>query len=254
MNPDYITLTTRSPSLARALYALALSDERHEPMGRRLLGAEGLQAGKLFVGTWGDGRWLCSASGEAASGPWQLMKTEELVDGEWSISRVDLQMTVLVPDADAVIQELRPNRRYKSLLLTPIYDRGRTLYAGSAHSDKRLRIYNKSVQSNIQLGLGELLRVELQLRNAHADHALATARINTQDAFYGWWLEAVTWMAEGLRDVLPSTNMAHINIPDQESRSTYAAWIRRCVVPALMKARLEPEWEVVKRELQSAME
>lgn len=254
MNPDYLTFTTTNPSLARALYALALGDGEHEPVGRVLMGAEGVQVGKLFIGVWDDGRWLCTAAGEAAVRPWEILAQETLEEDEWSVARVDLQMTILVPDADRIISDLRPHSRYKSTRISQVYERGETLYVGSAHSDKRLRVYNKTVQSGVQLGLGELLRVELQLRNSYADYALIVRKENTDQAFYAWWLETVAWMADGLRGVLPPSGTAHIRIPEEESRPTYAAWIRRCVLPALGKAKLDPEWEMVRRELLAALD
>ena len=248
METDFLTVTTTDASLGRRLFDLVLTPSTPPPAYRTMLGAEGYQAGKIFVGHWPERkRWLVSATGSGARAPWEILlaipSTEEL-----SVARVDLQSTLFVPDADALIRTVEPNPRYTGLRIHPTSGRGHTLYVGAAKSDRRLRIYNKSAELREDLGIGELVRIELQLRNSYADAALASARVNGAPGFYSWWREAVISMASELDLILPRADVAHVKVEEERAKD-YKAWFERSVLPALEKARLYPEWEEIKHML-----
>lgn len=250
MEIDFLTVTTDDDGVGRRLFFLVTRDTATPPRYRWFMRAEGYQFGKLFVGRWSNGRWLASVAGEQSGQVWRLLLDEAVDPRLISVARVDIQTTLHTVDADKVIGKLEPSLRYKGTRISQTTGRGSTLYVGAAKSDKRLRIYNKSAQAGIDVGIGELLRVELQLRNSHADLALAIARANDEGGFYRWWRETCCAMAPDLSGILPLADTAHIQIPEkQDEEPGYRAWIERCVLPALEKARLTPEWEGIKASL-----
>ena len=86
-----------------------------------------------------------------ASGSWAHAIARKLdrllpVEGR-SVARIDVQATLAVHDADAIIRTTVPNRRYKGTLIQTVFGKGATLYVGAPSSDARLRLYNKSAES-----------------------------------------------------------------------------------------------------------
>lgn len=257
MVPDYLVYTTTQADVARALYASALEDAAEgTPQYRIYMGAEGVQVGRRYVGSWRDGRWLIVATGSSAIDPWRRVSevAQGLVEGE-SVARVDLQLTYPVADADELIRGLVPHPRYKASRVVNLSERGGTLYVGAAGSDKRLRVYNKSAQAGVGLAAGELVRVELQLRNHYADHALVVARAGGPRGLQAWWRQSVIGMVPALAYSLPTAEQAHIDVePAPRGDTSYKAWIERCVVPALGKAALTTEWDEIKAMLLRAID
>jgi hypothetical protein len=244
MFPDFLVATTKNNDIGKAFRNLVLSREG-EPRHRILSGAEGYQGGNLFVGIFPDGRWMLSATGPEAEMPWAALTGLDHTD-DLSIARLDLQMTIRVQDADYVISEMQPHARYKATRIIPVNGKGTTLYVGAPASDKRLRVYNKSAQLGKDDALAELLRVELQLRNARADYALAVARGHNEQEFFFWWRETCCFMAPSLDRVLPRANIAHIRLPPENKEKGYRDWFERAVVPALQRAQLCEDWESIR--------
>lgn len=256
MVPDYLVYTTTQSEVARILHAGALEDETEgAPQHRIYMGAEGVQVGRRFVGRWPDGRWIVVATGSSAIDPWRrILEVAQGEKGGESVARVDLQVTYPVADADGLIRGLAPHPRYKSSRVVNLNERGTTLYVGSAGSDKRLRVYNKSAQSGLDLAAGELVRVELQLRNHYADYALAIARSGGMGGLETWWRNSVVDMAPALAYSLPKTAQAHVEVEVPRKETSYKLWVERCVVPALGKAALTGEWEEIKGMLLRAID
>ena len=245
MFPDFLTATTTNDAVGWAFRNLVF-DRSESPRYRILMGAEGYQSGGIFVGRFPGGRWLITASGSEAEVPWIFLDSIDDAD-DISVARVDLQMTLHTRDADYVINQITPASRYKATRIVPINSRGTTLYIGSPASDKRLRIYNKSAQLGEDAAVAELLRVELQLRNAHADTALAAARTNSKEGFFSWWRATCCAMAPALEGILPRASIAHIHIaPRSETEKSYKAWVEGVVAPALLKAQLTRDWEEIR--------
>jgi hypothetical protein len=163
------------------------------------------------------------------------------------VARIDVQATLAVHDADAIIRTTVPSRRYKSTLVQTLYGPGATLYVGAPSSDARLRLYNKSAESGeYPDGGGEWLRAELQLRNRYADRMYAAC---LGGAMGGTALEFVRRMGDNnLYRLLRDTTDSIVDAPywDEDSDLDWVGrrihWMVHCVVPALRKLVLhDPE-------------
>jgi hypothetical protein len=163
------------------------------------------------------------------------------------VARIDVQATLAVHDADAIIRTTVPNRRYKSTLIQTVFGKGATLYVGAPSSDARLRLYNKSAESGeYPDGGGEWLRAELQLRNRYADRMYAAF---LGGAIGGTALEFARRMGDNnlyrlLRD--NTSNTAEAPYWDEDEDLDWITrrihWLVHCVVPALRKLVLhDPE-------------
>jgi hypothetical protein len=186
-----------------------------------------------------------------ASGSWAHAIARKLdrllpVEGR-SVARIDVQATLAVHDADAIIRTTVPNRRYKGTLIQTVFGKGATLYVGAPSSDARLRLYNKSAESGeYPEGGGEWLRAELQLRNRYADR-MYNAFLS--GAVGGTALEFVRRMGDNnlyrlLRD--NTSDAADAPYWDEDSDLDWVGrrihWLVHCVVPALRKLVLhDPE-------------
>ena len=255
METDFISLTTEHPDLGTELFSIVGMKADGSPRYRRLMGAEGYEADRVFVGRWPNGRWIATAAGSRSGVVWETLTSREFDLRDISVSRVDLQVTLLVHDADELIFDLEPNPRFKGTRIIPTKDRGTTLYVGSTKSDKRIRLYNKSVQAGLEAAVGEYLRVEAQLRDTYGDLALAVARANGKRGLYSWWRELCVHMVPGIAGLLPPTSAAHVSVPpERETVKRYALWVEKCVLPALEKAQLTDEWEGIKGKLLSVLE
>lgn len=257
MRADYLVYTTSDESAAGVLYGLLAGDgEGGERVFRVLLGAEGIQSGRVFVGYWAArGRWVLQATGSDAGEPFRaIVALGEPGEGE-SVARLDIQCTLPIAQADDFILALQPGARYTAVRYENLREPGATLYVGSPASNKRLRVYNKTAQAGVTSPLGELVRVELQLRNERADYALAIARARGDDGLYQWWRTVVVDMAPGLAELIPQREMAHIDVPEPVvGQKRYLEWVERCVLPALGRIALTDEWGDVRRLLLRAIE
>lgn len=240
MQADYITVTADEAALYLEAEQFLVGNIWH----RNLLGATGrCDEDGLFVGRFSNGRWIVSCAGARAD---DVMRVLALTDIQPSVARLDLQVTVGVDDADAIIRSIKPNARYKTLLAAPVGEgeRGATLYIGAPKSRKRLRVYNKSAQSGMQPPLGEYLRIELQLRDAEADYYYSTLRAGGKAIMYKAYRNTVVAMAPALEGYLPVTKSAHVDIQvDRATRPRYDYWIRQSVIPGVLKAALIADQE-----------
>jgi hypothetical protein len=214
--------------------------------GRHPSGALGWYGRSCFLGAWDNGRLIYQASGSWAHAIASKLDRLLPVEGR-SVARIDVQATLAVHDADAIIRTTVPNRRYKSTLIQSVYESGATLYVGAPSSDARLRLYNKSAESGeYPSDGGEWLRAELQLRNRYADRMYAAY---LGGAVGGTALEFVRRMGDNnlyrlLRD--NTSDAAEAPYWDEDSDLDWVGrrihWLVHCVVPALRKLVLhDPE-------------
>jgi hypothetical protein len=238
--PDWHNHDEMTPVLLGELMA------GHVSQGRHPSGAIGWYGRSCFLGTWDNGRLIYQASGSWAHAIVRKLDRLLPVDGR-SVARIDVQATLAVHDADAIIRTTVPNRRYKSTLIQTVFGKGATLYVGAPSSDARLRLYNKSAESGeYPNDGGEWLRAELQLRNRYADRMYAAF---LSGAGGGTALEFVRRMGDNnlyrlLRD--NTSDLADAPYWDEDSDLDWVGrrihWLVHCVVPALRKLVLhDPE-------------
>lgn len=202
---------------------------------RRFYGYAGFWKDNFFIGDNGT-RALFQATGARADEIVQLIETS------WqglSVARLDIQLTVLVADADAVISRTHPSKAYKAVRMLNLGERGSTLYVGSPKSRVRLRMYNKTAESGEPLVSGmERMRIELQLRDDYADRGLVNLKAGAGDMFFRYY---VSRMTDGYitaivdRAFKDSDMLAMIETSTEKSDDTRKAWLEHSVIPALMK-------------------
>jgi len=237
--PDWHNHDEMTPVLLGELMA------GHVSQGRHPSGALGWYGRSCFLGTWDNGRLIYQASGSWAHAIVRKLDRLLPVEGR-SVARIDVQATLAVHDADAIIRTTVPNRRYKSTLIQTVFGKGATLYVGAPSSDARLRLYNKSAESGeYPNDGGEWLRAELQLRNRYADRMYAAF---LSGAGGGTALEFVRRMGDNnlyrlLRD--NTSDLADAPYWDEDSDLDWVGrrihWLVHCVVPALRKLVLHDE-------------
>lgn len=188
---------------------------------------------------YGD-KLVVSASGSAAHtvATWVVLALEHIPN--YSISRLDVQRTIAVNDADEVILSTTTSPRYQRLLMDPRPGRGCTLYVGSPRSRGRLRIYNKSVQADTYPAVGEYIRIEFQARDFIAETAFSGLIVNQEDAeayLLSFLRSRVAAMAPRLYELLPSQ---HVDFSAGEERLSprYGDWLFRTVLPALRRVEM----------------
>lgn len=234
MQADFLTITSRDAELFGEAEAFLVGDIWH----RTLFGANGRQDEEgLFVGRYLDGLFIASCAGARSH---DLLRVLAMTQIDVSVARLDLQVTLAVPDADSVIRSVHPNPRYKSLLVAPVVEnqKGATLYVGAPRSRKRLRVYNKSVQAGISPAVGEYLRVELQNRDTEADYYFGLFRIGGVQTAYKAFRGTVAVMAPEIGELLPEAGAAHIDVQLPKKGSNYSYWIEHSVIPGVQKAML----------------
>jgi len=202
---------------------------------RRFYGYAGYLKDGFFVGDNGD-RLMVQATGYRADDVWPL------IDTGWSglsVARLDIQLTILVADADSVVCRTMPSAAYKSVRIVNLGERGSTLYVGSSKSRCRLRMYNKTAESGQDLTGGmERLRIELQTRDDYADRCLINLRAGSGDMFYRYY---VSRMTDGFitnlidRAFKHSDMLAMVDVQTEKSDDTKRVWLENTVLPALAK-------------------
>jgi hypothetical protein len=202
---------------------------------RRFYGYAGFLKDNFFIGDNGD-RVLFQATGSRAEDIIPLIETT------WaglSVARLDIQLTVLVADADAVISRVFPSKAYKAVRMLNLGERGATLYVGSPKSRVRLRMYNKTAESGESLVSGmERMRIELQLRDEYADRGLINLKAGAGDMFFRYY---VTRMTDGYTTAIvdrafkDSDMLAMVETCTEKSDDTRKAWLEHSVIPAIMK-------------------
>jgi len=202
---------------------------------RRFYGYKGFIKDKLFIGDNGD-RMLIQATGERANDMISMIETS------WtglSVARIDIQLTILVADADSIISRTMPSPTYKAVRLLNLGERGATLYVGSPKSRCRLRMYNKTAESGEGLINGmERLRIELQLRDDYADRCLINMRAGAGNMYFRYYASRMTdgYITNLIDRAFKHSDMVHmIETESPKSDDTRKAWLEHSVIPALMK-------------------
>lgn len=231
MEADFLTATHRDAHLY-AEHLQLLGERRAEGI---LYGYRGFRDDRgNFCGRNENGRYLSTFAGGVANGAFAKLRN---APGEISVARLDLQVTVCVLDADEVVKSLEPHVRYKAYRYIPANDstKGATLYVGAPRSRKRLRVYNKTAQANLEAPMGEFLRIELQLRDSNADWFHAVSRRGWAD-LYAAFRSKVVLMAKGLEDILPSANTAHVHLEEEKPVASYRIWLEASVLKGVQRA------------------
>lgn len=243
MRVDYVVATTED--MRRATRWGTVLRNRDARIARYLYGYRGeyLPDEQAFVGVQhpadGPTRWMLAVAGAPADG-W----VEELGDPDGvSVARLDIQHTVVVPDADRAIRQVVATGRYKQYLLDPAPGRGVTRYIGAPSSIRRARLYNKSVQSGVypEDG-GEYARLELQLRNYRADDAYAALYRGDRHTLAAHGRAVLEQMCTLPRE-LQQWSVDSIELPARPAAErAYAVWLRQTVLPALSRIAIsDPE-------------
>lgn len=239
---DYLTVTHSDGAELDAIVPYlwsTLSQGTSTVNWKHRTGARGWRCEGVFLGAFDDGRLIVEVSGFRSHALLPALREFLPKDG-LSVARMDVQCTVAVEDADAIIKATIPNKRYKSSLITNLWDKGATLYVGAPSSDKRLRVYNKSAESgHFPASGGEWLRVELQLRNDYADRMW---RAFTRKAENGTFLEIVRTMADNwlYRLIRDYADDGSAPVWDEDTEASdwverRMRWIEQTIVPALRR-------------------
>lgn len=229
---DWLTATARPGDQADQLARLAGSivEEEREAGNRQRTwqwrGYTGLQAGGVAYGTRPDGviarlsgamaaRWACPASQLATH-----------------VTRADLQVTWLDPDADADAAVMRLYRERATQtgrtrpvgrnLLRPEWD-GPTLYVGKRTSDQFGRLYDKHGEQPLSYPPGAV-RAEVEVKGAIAS-ALG-ARIGNGGVSGGYVLAFTRdWFRRrGLALPLPPDGTAELDVPRAPRQTLKGRW------------------------------
>jgi len=244
---DYIVLTYPRSEAAEALYPSLLGYWLPEPRHTfSLYGFRGYRSGKIFLGE-RDDRFLLQATGSIAH---EVATRFQLpVDHEISVARVDAQHTMVVADADRLINTCEPKAGYQSTRWTRLDAPGVTLYVGSPRSDVRLRIYNKSAESGIKpVQVGDYMRVELQFRNKRADHMFRAIRARAPRFPFLVQIKRMidSYTYQLIHDSISAdeSELFPEELPKElDSLSRRKAWIERSVIPAFRRVIAEePEY------------
>lgn len=238
---DYLVVTWMlneavAQSLLQRLYRIIEATETASAYGAR--GKKGRYG---FAGEWNDGRIILASSGNNANVIALAALSSFPKEGR-SIARLDVQVTLIVDDADSVILRALPSKRYQSYRYASVHERGATLYVGSPRSDARLRIYNKSAESKVQPDDGkEYLRYEMQLRNRYAEQGWSMIADGLGNQLLVNWVDKMVpdgytnELLSGWLSVYGAKFNSIIVEDDDDMLSRRKRWIERTVVPALRK-------------------
>jgi len=202
---------------------------------RRMYGYKGFLHEKVYIGDNGE-RMLLQATGAKAHD--MLAHVNKRWQG-LSVARIDLQVTVLVADADSIIRGIMPPKPYKSVRMVNLNERGSTIYIGSPKSRCRMRIYNKSAElGEDRIDGQEKLRVELQCRDEYGDRAMINMLSGTGDAFFRYYVlkmsdAYVTSIVD--RAMANSNLLAMTEVNSLKSEDSRKEWLEHSVMPALTK-------------------
>jgi len=246
LRADYLVVTAPLTTEAEARIPLMMGYWLPDPVPYALYGYRGYRSGKVFVGTTED-RLLVQATGAIAHDV--AMGFPLPVEHEMSVARIDVQVTMVVQDADFFITACQPNKAYKATLWQSIGEPGATLYVGSPKSDCRLRIYNKTAESGIKPeGFGDFLRVEIQFRNRYADRMFRAIRARAPSLPFLSHLRRMidSYAFDSVKraiEVKDAELFPEDDFSETDAISRRKAWIERSVVPALRRVLAEePEY------------
>ena len=218
--------------------------------GRKMAfrGFQGISKDGIFIGyRHYDDRVIVQGTGTAANRA-VLIFSERSKGKKQSVARFDAQVTFKVDDADRVIVFTSPKKRYKSLRVSQVFERGDTLYVGSPKSAYRLRIYNKTAQSNIAPDEGEYIRFEITFRNSLADTAYKAYLEGDMDLYFlGYLGQMVDEVTFNLVKYILFKNMTVetrlFEKENDEGIEKTKMWLENVVVPCIQKLYLrDPDY------------
>lgn len=242
MECDYLSLSFYPPQALEMLFDVRCRDK---PIAR-FWGYEGFREktenGSLF---WGEkrGRHLVVASSALAQQTALFLLSFALEDEK--CNRLDMQHSQVVQNCDERINFLADIAMQSKFVVTHVrssddaHSSGATLYVGSAASDRRLRIYNKSAQMHAgEYGEDAILRVEMVLRNKFSAHVWRIARSRSfNDASQVVQKWAIRMLPEIAMFVDLSSPSVEFKVGVREK--SYRNWIEHVVKPALCRAAHE---------------
>jgi hypothetical protein len=162
---------------------------------------------------------------------------------KYSIARFDAQITFAIDDADRTIMFCSPKKRYKSMRIVSVSERGETLYVGSPTSAYRLRVYNKSAQSGLKPQEGEYIRFEIVFRNTLADSAYKAYLEGDMRAYFlGYLSQMVDEVTLNLvRHILDKDKTIEPRVFETEDNKGLEGtkmWLENIVMPCIQKLYL----------------
>jgi hypothetical protein len=211
-------------------------------------GFKGLSQEGVFIGYRDyDDRVIVQGIGSSANRA-VLIFQERSRGKKSSVARFDAQVTFEIDDADRTIMFASPRKRYKSMRITSVGERGETLYVGSPTSAYRLRIYNKTAQSGIKPEKGEYIRFEVTFRNTLADSAYnAYLEGDMRAYFLGYLSQMVDEVTISLvRHILDKDRTVEpriFEIEDDKGIDKTKMWLENVVMPCVQKLYLrDPDY------------
>jgi len=251
---DYFVATYVLDDPTRLSFQTALWQlEEGKPMAFR--GFRGINKEGIFIGYRDyDDRVLVQGIGSAANRA--ILIFQQRSQGKiCSVARFDAQVTFSIDDADRTIMFCSPRRKYKSMRITSVSERGETLYVGSPTSSYRLRVYNKTAQSGLKPQEGEYIRFEIVFRNTLADSAYKSYLEGNMTAYFlGYLSQMVDEVTLNLvRHILDKDKTIETRIfetEDNKGVEKTKMWLENIVMPCIQKLHLrEPDYvsELLKR-------
>lgn len=236
---DYLTVTWTADNKAEAVYPHFYA-RVYQGAPVYMRGYRGWIKEKLFFGR-SDDRFMLQATSSKADVV--IREYDFRAFTGCSFARVDLQLTVEVPNADTIILQTRPPKPYRSTLTYSLSDPGATLYVGAPSSRARLRLYNKSAESGVKPDPhSDYLRVELQLRDLYADRAATYYYADQCAAFFRAYIAkmADAFILDLVDRAIGSPHPAPppIEEPEQDWIARRYAWLEDSVKPAIVKLAL----------------
>jgi len=213
-------------------------------------GFQGISKDGIFIGyRHYDDRVIVQGTGTAANRA-VLIFSERSKGKKQSVARFDAQVTFSVDDADRTIMFTQPKKRYKSMRITQVHERGETLYIGSPTSAYRLRIYNKTAQANTKPEHGEYIRFEITFRNSLADSAYDAYLIGDMRAYFLGYLsqmvDEVTFnLVKYILDKDMTTEARLFEKENDEGIEKTKMWLENVVIPCVQKLYLrDPDYVI----------
>ena len=251
---DYFVATYVLGDPTRLQFQTALWQlEDGKPMAFR--GFRGRNKDGIFIGYRDyDDRVLVQGIGSSANRA-ILIFQQRSQDKIRSVARFDAQITFAIDDADRTIMFCSPKKRYKAMRITSVSERGETLYVGSPTSAYRLRVYNKTAQSNLKPQEGEYIRFEIVFRNTLADSAYkAYLEGDMKSYFLGYLSQMIDGVTLNLvRHILDKDKTVEPRIfetEDDKGVEKTKIWLENIVMPCIQKLNLrDPSYvsELLKR-------
>jgi hypothetical protein len=251
---DYIAATYVSDDPTHLNFQTSLWQlEGGKPMAFR--GFRGINKDGIFIGYREyDDRVMVQGIGSSANRA-VLIFQQRSSGKNYSVARFDAQVTFAIDDADRTITFCSPRKRYKSMRISSISERGETIYVGSPTSSYRLRVYNKTAQSGLKPEKGEYIRFEITFRNTLADSAYKAYLSGDMKAYFlGYLSQMVDEVTLNLvRYILDKDRTIEPRIFETEDNKGIDGtkmWLENIVIPCIQKLYLrEPDYisELMKR-------